>query len=261
LAYLLNDTITDRNECSPDGCGGIYQILNITTKIDTVLPPSDCGHYWLVWSPMSRSVAYSVQCSSSAPAIAVLRIEGAEIITTIRPTALPSLTIEGWLNEEELVYETPTDFTLGALGELYFPIPRHYLYSIETQSNHDLADFPLLRSTGERFILTNIDWTADGRQLVGIAKGEISGENNLAIVNIGSGIYQFDYKELSAPRPVIKPWNLYRADPAWSPSAQWIAYSSSDETVSFVNVVDGTIYSLPLPKNLDYHYKLVWLSP
>jgi hypothetical protein len=266
LAYLLNDTITNRNDCSPDGCGGIYHILNITTKMDNALSPSNdvnypettCGHHSLSWSPMSGSVAFIAECASGK-SIEVFKIEQTETLASIKPISIPSLTIEGWLNEEELVYETPTDFALGALGELYFPIPRYYLYSIKTQSNRNLADFPLLRSTGERFILTNIDWTIDGRQLVGIVVGENSGENNLAIVNIGGDIYQFDYKELSFPQPVIQPWDLYRADPAWSPSTQWIAYSSSGGTVSFVNSVDGTIYSVPLPSDLAYEF--TWLSP
>ncbi|MCA9958454.1 MAG: hypothetical protein KC443_05445, partial [Anaerolineales bacterium] len=115
------------------------------------------------WSPSSRYLVFTLDCEVPATMV-ILDVENKEVVSVIEQ----ALGTDGWLSDNELVYAGFVHLPPATL-----PVGRDLVYSIDTQTTRELADFPLYaNSAKDQFSLSAMNWTKDAKSIVGtIPKG------------------------------------------------------------------------------------------
>lgn len=268
LAYLVFTQAANSIECYM--CLGQYYVMEITAKKSIELNPlvmrSEVpffDHCLATWSPNSMFLAFSLGCEAQDPQeLVVFDVLQSQVAVKLgQDDAVGLPTIEGWLTDNELVYSSATDFTLDPVGQLLLPSRRYYVHSLAANSTSELGEFPLIVSTdkgnSELFYLTNVSWTQDGKHLVGIAGSPQQEELVISDLDNRPSLVRNTY--LHNTNPQVRSWRLFRVDPAWSLSGNWIAYSSTDNGINIVSKTGDVMYELDIPAMSEYGF--AWVQP
>lgn len=256
LAYRFSPKARNIHECYE--CSSYYHILNLDTLAEIHLEDITTNswdtlyHHKLFWSPTGEYAALTI-VDNGQEYIGVFNIITGQIIDRIYASIFePSL--YGWITDHELIYTSSVDVEIEGF-EYPLPIRRVYTYSIETRLSSELGDFPLIDSSGNRFTLYDINWTADGKLVAGITHEKV-----IITHRKEEGNSTFGYQQIDEPRAITNNGNIYSwyfFDPVWSLSGKWLAYSSIGETISIVDQDGKEVYSLNIPGIVNY--KFAWL--
>ena len=252
LFYWTLDAFTNRHACiyGVEACrgNGRYYVRDLASNTDFPIssfvpyPANLC--FSEGWSPSSRFLAFSLDCNDPAEML-IVDIENQEVVFTIEE----ALSTYGWLSDNELVY---TGFV--HLPQDTSPFVRYLVYSIDTQTTRELADFPLYaNSAKDLFILSSMNWTEGAKSIVGtIAKGD----GLVALV--------IAYNDDDGIEIIETPFQnkFIRMEPKWSPLGDMIAFfAKSEEGETSIHIIDGSgllLYAVDLPSDVTPQF--VWLD-
>ena len=135
-------------------------------------------------------------------------------------------------------------------------------------SNLPLANLPLIASNGEPFTLHSIDWAGQGSYFAGIVAGSEGDGWDLVIFEIDDNQHIVTLKQYVETNPRGDSVRGFRraADPAWSESGEWFAYSEEDlqehlaKSLQFINLKGERAFSFRFPEGL-ISYEFLWLTP
>jgi hypothetical protein len=276
LAYWTVDGPINRTlaECGLE-CAGYYHIFNLQDKIDVPLASlldslevdPLVNHCSLQWSPSGRFLAFNIGgCGQwSERDIVVVDAHTNQIVSYLRPQPDDYyFSFEGWLSDTEVVYSSAY-----FPPELGYAIPHYSVYSLDTQTSRELISLPSEITQEGVFASYDIDWTTNGRYIVGSVpiSNSISPEAfSLVTADISQDqpqIESFFFEDDFANKPNWVPFQ----EPKWSPSGDWIAYRSSYQAeggfspnnIYIVNRAGETIQKIDtinIARNLHY----VWLK-
>jgi hypothetical protein len=210
------------------GCAGYYHIYNLQTQTDIELFPlleplleePFLPHCVAQWAPTGRYLAFNIGgCGDwSAQELVVFDAHENQIVTLFELAAEDRyFEFIGWLSNTEIVYSR------GRVSpELGFTMPDYWVFSLEQQGLRELVEVP--RDLGVPLILRDLDWTLDGRFIIGALK--TTSPQSLMIVEASqdnSGIEFLSFEDEFSDRLQWLPFQ----EPQLSLSGDWIAYFSS----------------------------------
>ncbi len=228
LIYLIHDGIKSSAECI-SVCGYYYHLLDLETNSDLNLASlvnhlgasPGFSHWRAQWSPDGRFLAFNLGSESESPHyIIIFNVEDNEIVTVIKPIENTSdVILVDWLSNDELVYRQRVHVE-GYEDGFY----NYFVYSTSRDRSTEFLNLALLTSSdGIVYRSLHIDWTSDGQDIVML--GIIApGLTPLIIVNTNPEKQNVNYTST----------DTYNGYPLWSPSGDWIAYSSAPDYDAFI---------------------------
>lgn len=251
LFYWTLDDFSNRHACiyGVQACrsNGRYYVRDLDSNTDFPIssfvpfPANLC--FSEGWSPSSRYLVFTLSCESPATMV-ILDVENKDVVSTIEQTLGP----HGWLSDNELVYAAFVHLPPATL-----PVVRDLVYSIDTQTTRELADFPLYaNSVKDLFSLSVMSWTKGAQSIVGtIPKGD-----GLIALVIAHNDDEIEIIETPFHGKYVS------MEPKWSPLASMIAFSAISEegetTVSVIDDAGSLLYTIDLPSNVIPQF--AWLS-
>lgn len=257
LAFQFFEGANNRYECMVE-CGSVYRIVTIDTQQELLMEEftDDCSYpdqRFLKWSPQSDHVVFNVGCGQENHHLEIFSLANNTITAKIYAEIF-SPSLYGWISEQEIVYDAAVDHVIEGYDST-LPIRRILVYSIKDNTSADLGNFPLIANTGNRFVINFIDWTENGDSIAGRLADSviITGRQNNDTI--------FSYSQIHEPKSIVANGNSKASqfdDPAWSQSGQWLAYSSPEQTISFVDKTGHYNYSLSISGITAYEFD--WYS-
>lgn len=257
LAFQFFEGANNRHECIVE-CGSLYRIMAIDTQQELHIEEfiDDCSrpeHRSLEWSPQSDHVVFNVWCGQENQHLEIFSLANNTITAKIY-SEIFSPSLYGWISEQEIVYDAVVDYVIDGYDNP-LPIRRIFVYSLIDDASSELGNFPLITDAGNRFVINFIDWTENGGVIAGRLVDSVIITNRQNIGTI------FAYSQIHEPRSIVASGNSKAAqfdDPAWSQSSEWLAYSSPEQTISFVDKTGRYNYSLSIPGITTYEFD--WYS-
>lgn len=257
LAYWVREGLSNRHECLMSDCfRGHYYLADLeeNTQIDILSlleNPLPLEHCKLTWSPTGRFLAFQLGCDNFPNQIAILDMESKRAASTINPAhSTRYVDLNGWLSNTELVYEGGVFF-----DQYEETFPRNQVFSVETYTSRELANFTVFVNEGEPFRLFNINWTPDAKYIAGEGYGTFD-EASTIIADSNGEFLQITYPRFHASYPISS---------TLSPYGNWVAFFSGNQTDGYtpiLNIVD--IEGVPTHKLELFETvtpQMAWLFP
>lgn len=257
LAFQFFEGANNRRECVVE-CGSLYRIIGVDTQQELYIEEfiDDCpyqDHRFLKWSPQSDNVVFSVGCGQENQHLEIFSMSSNTITAKIY-SEIFSPSLYGWISEQEIVYDAVADYPIEGYDDP-LPIRRVFVYSLTDDTSSDLGNFPLITGSGSRFVINFIDWTNDGRRVAGRLA------DSVIITDRQNNDVVFSYSQIQEPKSIVANSNSKASqfgDPMWSRSSAWLAYSSPEQKISFVDMNGQHNYSLSIPEITNYEFG--WIS-
>lgn len=233
-------------------------VLNLSSLVNHLGADPLFSHCHIKWSPNGQFIAFNLGCESESPQyIVIFDVDNNQVLTVIKPIediTASGVGVIGWLSNDELVYGQ----NVSKEGYNFYPY-RYFIYSLTADKYNELTNIPLTTGEGTGLIIRDVNWTSDGEYLTAVIAGWTEASAPLLVMGINSEEPQVSY---------IVPDTLNER-PLWSPSGNWIAYSSASNWEEFFE--DGSAIKITNPKgdifidtdvsNIMSALGFAWLQP
>jgi hypothetical protein len=230
-----------------------------------------------MWSPTSERFAISEVCAGFGT-IRIFDVTNRQPLGKIIDETSFGLTLDGWVDDNRFLYnkvEYSSFFGItpdGESGQVDIPIRRNLIYSLTDGESRPLANLPLITNSGKYLTIYSIDWAGQGSYFAGTVAGIEENGRDLVILEIDDSQYVITSKQYVETNPRGNSGHGFRrvADPAWSESGDWLAFSEQDSQekgsrensieLQFVDLTGKLAFSFNLPEGLS-EYEFEWRQP